>query len=65
MRAAVGLKPVRPHSAAGMRIEPPVSVPSATAAMPSATDAAAPDDEPPEIRSSPFTPRRYGDSGLP
>ena len=50
MRLAVGLKPVRPHSADGMRIEPPVSVPSATAAMPSATDAAAPDDEPPAIR---------------
>jgi hypothetical protein len=58
MRSAVGLKPVRPHSAAGMRIEPPVSVPSAIAAMPSATEAAAPEDEPPDTRSSPFTSRR-------
>jgi len=38
-----------PHSAAGMRTEPPVSVPRANAAMPSATDMAAPEDDPPEI----------------
>ena len=47
--------------AAGTVLSPlagiPVSVPSATAAIPSATDAAAPDDEPPEIRASPGTSR--------
>ena len=50
IRRAVGLKPVSPHSAAGMRIEPPVSEPMPTSAMPSLTDTAAPDDEPPGIR---------------
>ncbi len=48
-RARVGLNPAMPHSAAGMRTEPPVSVPSANAAMPSATDTAAPEDDPPGI----------------
>ena len=56
--SAVGLNPVNPHSAAGIRMEPPVSVPMATGAMPSATDTAAPDDEPPGIRRSP------GNAGL-
>ena len=46
----VGLNPGMPHNAAGMRTEPPVSVPSAATAMPSATDTAAPDDEPPGTR---------------
>ena len=36
-----------PHSAAGWRIEPPVSVPVAAGAMRAATQAAAPPDEPP------------------
>jgi hypothetical protein len=35
------------------------------AAIPSATDAAAPDDEPPAIRSSPATSLRYGERGVP
>jgi hypothetical protein len=48
-----------------MRIDPPVSVPSATAAIPSATEAAALDDEPPAIRASPGTSRRYGERGVP
>jgi hypothetical protein len=39
-----------PHSAVGMRQEPPVSVPSAPTAMASVTDTAAPDEEPPGIR---------------
>jgi len=46
-RACVGLKPTMPLKAAGIRHEPPVSVPSAPWAMPSATDTAPPDDEPP------------------
>ena len=49
-RYCVGLKPTSPHSAAGMRTEPPVSVPIATAAMPSATEIGAPAEEPPGIR---------------
>jgi hypothetical protein len=43
----VGLKPAMPHSAAGWRIEPRVSEPRPITHMPSATDTAAPDEEPP------------------
>ena len=39
-----------PHSAAGWRIEPPVSVPIAHGASPAATAAALPPDEPPGTR---------------
>ena len=39
-----------PHSAAGWRIEPPVSVPSAHGAEPAATAAALPPLEPPGTR---------------
>src|SRR5580700_7629055 len=39
-----------PHSAAGWRIEPPVSVPSAHGARPAATAAALPPEEPPGTR---------------
>ena len=39
-----------PQSAAGWRIEPPVSVPSAHGASPAATAAALPPDEPPGTR---------------
>jgi hypothetical protein len=46
----VGLKPTKPFSAEGMRIDPPVSVPIAPAAMPSVTETAAPDDDPPGMR---------------
>ena len=49
-RRAVGLNPVMPQSAAGIRTEPPVSVPRAATAMRSATDTAAPDDDPPGTR---------------
>jgi hypothetical protein len=45
------LRPTTPHSAAGWRIEPPVSVPSAHGARPAATAAALPPDEPPGTRS--------------
>ena len=61
-RRAVGLKPAIPHSAEGMRTEPPVSVPIAPAAMPSVTETAAPDDEPPGMRAAA---RSYGLSGVP
>ena len=40
-----------PHSAAGWRIEPPVSVPSAHGARPAATAAALPPLEPPGTRA--------------
>ena len=43
--------PTTPHSAAGWRIEPPVSVPSASGANPAATAADEPPDEPPGTRS--------------
>ena len=50
-RRAVGLKPTMPHSAAGMRQEPPVSVPRPPQAMASATETAAPEEEPPGMRA--------------
>src|SRR5690606_4781087 len=62
MRAAVGLKPVRPQKAEGIRMEPPVSVPKAATAMPSATETPAPDDEPPGMRR---LPRSQGELGVP
>src|SRR6266702_9003053 len=46
-RRCVGLKPTMPLKAAGIRQEPPESLPSAPWAMPSATETAAPVDEPP------------------
>ena len=52
----VGFRPTRPHAAAGMRIEPPVSVPSVASAMPAATLAAEPPLDPPGDRD--------GSSGL-
>ena len=49
-RPYVGLNPTTPHNEAGMRIEPPVSVPSAPSAMPVATAIADPLDDPPGMR---------------
>src|SRR3954463_14307169 len=46
-RARVGFRPTRPHSEAGIRIEPPPSFACAAATMPAATAAAEPPDEPP------------------
>ncbi len=43
--------PVMPHSEAGWRIEPPVSVPVAAGARRAATAAAEPPEEPPGTRS--------------
>ena len=51
-----------PQNAAGMRHEPPVSVPTAPTAMPSDTETAAPDELPPAMRPSS---RRHGASGVP
>src|SRR5690349_14626787 len=61
-RDCVGLNPVRPHSAAGMRTEPPVSDPMAAHAIPSLTLIAAPEEEPPGIRRSCLL---YGLAGVP
>src|SRR2546422_519435 len=44
-----GLKPYTPQNAAGMRIEPPPSVPSASGPQPLATPTAAPPLEPPGV----------------
>ena len=55
IRPRVGLTPTRPHTLAGMRIEPPPSEPCATGSSPAATAAAAPPDDPPAERS-----RSYG-----
>ena len=44
------LNPYTPHQAAGIRMEPPASVPSAKGTNPSATAAALPPDEPPVLR---------------
>src|SRR6266576_317766 len=46
----VGLNPTTPQQAAGMRIEPPESVPRAASTSPSASAAAEPPDDPPAIR---------------
>src|SRR4051794_29200897 len=47
-----GLKPTTPQSAAGWRIEPPVSEPSDSGTICAATAAADPPLEPPGVRSS-------------
>ena len=48
----LGLRPTRPLQAAGMRIDPPLSVAWAAGTMPLATAAAEPPLEPPAMRSS-------------
>jgi len=49
-RPQVVFRPTTPQQAAGIRTEPPVSVPSATSASPTATATAEPLDEPPGTR---------------
>lgn len=49
-RPYVGLSPNAPQNEAGMRIEPPPSVPSESGAAPAATAAALPPLEPPAVR---------------
>ena len=51
-RRAVLLKPTMPFRAAGMRMEPPVSLPRPMRAAPVATDTPAPDEEPPGMRGT-------------
>ena len=45
-----GLNPATPQNEAGMRIDPPVSLPTAQSHMPAATATAEPPDEPPATR---------------
>ena len=47
MRPCVTFNPITPHSAAGTRTDPPVSVPSAAAARSAATAAPDPPEDPP------------------
>src|SRR5205085_12397118 len=49
-RPKVGLSPTRPHRLAGMRIEPPVSLPNAATHSPPATAAPEPPLDPPGTR---------------
>jgi len=51
IRPRLGLRPTRPQQEAGMRSEPPPSLPWATGSIPLATAAAAPPEEPPGVRS--------------
>ena len=46
------LKPTTPLQAAGMRVEPPASVPTPIGHTPAASATAAPPDEPPLVRSA-------------
>ncbi len=50
MRPRLGFRPTKPQNAAGMRIEPPMSVPSANGTQPPDTATPEPPDEPPGVR---------------
>ena len=50
MRPKLGLRPTIPDNAAGIRIEPPASEPSAIGTQPVATATAEPPDEPPAVQ---------------
>src|SRR5262249_23747826 len=50
VRARDGLRPTRPQCADGTRMEPPMSLPGATGAIPEATAAPEPPDDPPVDR---------------
>ena len=51
MRPKVGLRPVTPHIAAGIRTEPPVSPPKAPSAVRDTTATPEPPEEPPMARA--------------
>ena len=63
-RPSVGLCPTTPQQAAGIRIEPPPSVPSASATWPAASAAAEPLLEPPGVCPADQGLRVAGPSGL-
>src|SRR5476649_2926863 len=50
LRARVGFRPNSPHADAGIRIEPPPSLPCAIGTTRLATATAEPPDEPPDVR---------------
>ncbi len=50
MRPSAGFSPTMPQKDAGIRTDPPMSVPSARLTHPVATATAEPPDEPPEVR---------------
>src|SRR5690606_41548980 len=60
IRPRVALSPTSPHAEAGMRIEPPPSLPCATGTTPAATAAAAPPLEPPAAPDNPHGVRPGG-----
>src|ERR687891_1386638 len=62
-RAKVGLSPTTPQKAAGMRIEPPPSVPTASGTIPAASAAPLPPLEPPAARVGSHELRVGGSSG--
>ena len=48
-RPKLGFSPTTPHQAAGMRIDPPASVPTCSGPKHAAAAAPAPADEPPDV----------------
>src|SRR3954447_904210 len=50
IRPRLGLSPTRPQQAAGIRKEPPLSLPWASGTIAAATAAAEPPDDPPGVR---------------
>ena len=64
MRPCVGRKPAMPVIEAGIRTEPPVSVPSAASAISAATVAPEPPLEPPGMRSGFHGLRHWPNTGL-
>src|SRR6266550_3415848 len=50
IRPRLGLSPTRPQHDAGIRIEPPPSLPCPNPTIPEATAAAVPPEEPPAVR---------------
>ena len=63
-RPKVGFRPTIPQKLAGMRIEPPPSVPTCSAPIPSAAATAAPPLEPPGVRAMSQGLRATWPSGL-
>src|SRR5699024_11466143 len=64
IRPWVGLNPTMPQKAAGMRILPPPSVPTAQGPIPAATAAAAPPEEPPAVKRGSMGLQVMPESGL-
>src|SRR3954465_13977513 len=64
IRPYVGFRPETPQKLAGMRIEPPVSVPSASATAPVASATAEPPLLPPGTRSGSYGFRHGGKCGV-